>query len=296
MAFNREKAKKAGYSNQEIDAYLASKQPQPQKTLPGFIGNVGRNIGDIAGGLGNIAQTTGQAFLPTNVLFNPQQAGEAQQKLLQTTAGIPGQLLSEVGQAISNPMEYAYQNPIDILLALFPGLKFGGAAAKTAGRYVRTGKKIEEAAGRIPSVPSSMLEERFGTFTSPKEELYRGLAPAQGQIDLKNQLVREIVTQGRTGGGAISEPTGLDILGYRKGARAVGKVEKGKLATPEQRLFQRMGSEYSKVIQELSPELKALDKVFSQKAKAGSLVKKLFPFGVGGVIGYYLLNRLLPRQ
>lgn len=282
-----------GVPSEIVQQRVKQKYPEyGRKTGAGFIQNLTRNAGETVGGIGDLLQLSAQSRPD---ILNPQGSVQNQMNMVGAISQIPGQLAGEIGKFASDPVKYTYENPLDVLLSLYPGIKTGKTLTKTSSRYVRTGQKIGKAGESIGVIPEQQVSELFGKYFSP-EEIPNILRRAKIPSDLAGEfdkLIRGVAERkGKITKPKLNDPvTGKELLEERISQRTQGKVEKGKQATPEQRTRQEIGSQMSKILHDLSPELEKLDKAFGKKAKVGGAIKKIFPFGFGGAVGYYLLNR-----
>lgn len=136
------------------------------------------------------------------------------------------------------------------------------------------GGQAEKAAARAGNVSAEALEKKFGTFMNPNRKMVSGegsLASLGEKNGLINELKKEILAQGRSGGGVVPQPTFADILNARKGAY---KEAYDNLAPAAQRgLKKNIGRAYKEILHENVPGMKTYDQLYS----AMSTLEKSIP-------------------
>lgn len=270
------------------------------KSLKGLVENASKNAFGLAEGInGLLGPSLSPGIAPLNQLQStPQQ--------MSGMAAAPGAIAGDIKSLMSSPTDYAYENPLDLLLMLAGGAGIGGAAkagklgkiSSTTGpaKYVNTGSKIK---GMVEQMTpkrgqvDSMVEKEFGTTQSPNLGLIQGLGSAADQTKLSQLLKNEISTQGRSAGAGIKGVSVEDLLNFRQGSYK--KAYDSSLGPAEKELSKRIGTSYSKILHTLEPELKKLDKAYGRKEKikgqAGK-AKKGAAFVVGSAVAYKLLDKL----
>jgi len=292
----------------------APSKPKEKMSLKGLGSNLMSNIKDTGKGLW---QTFGDLMMgghPLGGLLDPQGAQESRKRTLQTAVNIPGAILSSAGEFISNPVDYAYKNPLDIALSIIPALK--GAKAVTKGA-VKAGTKVAKVTGKTAQTvgdlrkvkqlgeqigskvesqtfknASKLITERFGTARDPATKLYDDLVSAGGETEAKQIIGKEIVNlQGKVNM-KTGELSASDVLKKRIGTGNQAAYYKKQGLTTEQKIMQRLNHEYSSMLHDLDKGLIPLDERFSRVKKLSDKVQGATQY-LPRAVSYYLIYRTL---
>lgn len=178
LRFNYEKAKKMGYSDQEINQYLQSKQQQPavQPVQPvqqepedqGFLSNLFSDAGSLIKGVASLPK------VGLDVVTGKQKVEDVLQNVVEGT-------IDDYTKLVEDPLGEAYKRPLSTVLNVLPIAKVGSVASK-AGKLGKAGEiinKVDDAArgtagkvGNVISKPAKLADDVAGAIeknlTNPK--------------------------------------------------------------------------------------------------------------------------------
>ncbi len=177
MRFDIEAARRAGYSNQEIRAFMARNNLTAVKTVEGFGKNIvkssGKLVGDTASSLVNILNPD----LEKNTLANVVRLGGSLVSLV-----LPGEqgnedLARQVGQYYANryggldkAWESFYSDPAGVAADVSAVLGGAGLAAKGVG-LAGVGQKLTSVSRAVH--PFGIASKAVSTIASPAKSLFR---------------------------------------------------------------------------------------------------------------------------
>jgi hypothetical protein len=274
--------------------YGITPQAEQPKTIQGFGQNLISGGQNLMGGINNLLQAT---QTPLGISDYTKGSKDSFDFL----KGIPLGIADTVVGLASNPVDYTYKNPVNVIALLLgaKGLKDSGAVTKAsnAAKVIRhpiatTGEKLATTVKNTPgTIENSLLEKYFGTSTNPNPDLIKGVGTASDKGILSRILGHEISTQGKSPGGeTIKGPTAEDIFGFRKGAGAKGYDS--SLSPVHQQLWRNIQRAYSNVLHEANPETAPIDKAL-HTLKTVQKVTAHLPRATKYIITYEILRKLL---
>lgn len=286
------------YSDDEIGKRVLQKYPQYKeqvqepKSVKGLIQNLGTNAKGYADSFQQARQGR-MSQIQADVEAGKTPKVYGQSDLIKDVPRNILELAKEGVQFLKNPVDYSYENPLDVLLAAVPTAKAGAKVAKntvTTTKFVKSpmktiSKKIETKAERAGALPDEAFREKFGTKDNPNMELLDKLTGAGGEADLLKELLHEIVAF-ESSGGKLTK-TFSSALKKRQGLYNEGKAARGMDATPEQQLKQNMARAYSELLKEgagtggLDKAYSLLKKLESGKGKAKWGAERAIYTGIG---------------
>lgn len=291
-----QKARQLGVPEDIIMKRVKTKYPEyGKKSVGGFIQNIGKNVGDIGSGVYNLVNTGRKAFFSPD----PQEKSQAMSQTGSMLQNIPGAVAQDVGEFVSNPVDYAYKNPVDVLLSAFPVAKGAAKTARVATKAAKVavnpkravGRAIESRVADAGRIKPEALSKRFGTLRNPNEELVEGIGTARDKSKLLELLRQEIEGQLRYQD-LNKTPLYHDIFKLRQGAGQAARYGKGQAATAEQLLNRNIQRAYGEILKE-GAGTGRLDKVYNLLSNIEGAGKKALPYGVGGVVAYSLIQKLM---
>lgn len=166
MTFDYQGAKNAGYTDEQIGAYMRIKGTKPSQGSPsvgGFIGNIGKSAVENVGGIGSAIANTLNPDMEKNTIANLGKLAVGTGQLL-----IPGEQGLEdrpraVGQfykdrygGLENIKKTAYEDPVGLALDASVVLGGAGAGLKGLGAISKSSKLAK--AGQIASKVSKFVD------------------------------------------------------------------------------------------------------------------------------------------
>ena len=304
-----QKARDLGVPDEIIINRVKTKYPDyGKKSVGGFLQNLKANAGEVVGGLANVGGNILKAspFTPGS----QQEKTQATGNVLNVAKNAPGAIASDFTKLVSNPIDYAYKNPIDAATWALPvgkGLNIAGKGAVKAGKVAKTasyvvrpgalkttGEALESTIAGKGKVPNKALEDYFGTINNPNTTLYEKSTPVGDRGKILNILKREIGNQGRTDMPEAKQSY-TDIFNKKKSADVGAKWEKGKNPTSEQLLYKNISGAYSNILKNIDPEITKLQEKYGVMKKAEGIRKSAtsnIPHNIAGVIKWVVLYRL----
>ena len=273
MAFNREAAKKAGYSDQEIDAYLAQKKvPEQSTSLPA---SLMRMLG--GGGMADIA---GIAFEPGR---------QVRKAIGGTVEQNPYFTQSQAEGWSKNPVKEVGRSALkDILSAAILGTGVGGVS--TLGTKAGTAYLTQKAVSAGKEIPWEKVRSRA-------QETVGKLGEIGQDVELRdtlNNLLAKIVPSKNLGQTAMSateilntrrqllERYGTSILDWLKGGPSL-----------EQKVAGAVRGGLSELLHEAAPGTRLPDYLYSLYSKGGKFGGDIPTLAVKYGLGIPLLQQLL---
>jgi len=186
MAFDYQGAKNAGYTDEQIGAYMRIKGVKPDQgsaSVGGFVGNLGKSAVENVGGMGSAIANTINPDMEKNTIANLGKLAVGTGQLL-----IPGeQGLEDRPRAVGkfykdryggweNIKKTAYEDPVGLALDASVVLGGGGAALKGLGAVSKSSKLVK--AGQIAS--------KVGKFVDPLSASGKGLGKVVTKIPGSN--------------------------------------------------------------------------------------------------------------
>lgn len=230
MAYlNVDAAKKRGFSDQEIAAYMKKKKLQAggdahfakiqPKSVGGFVSNVGRDIGENIQGIAAIPGVLGQ------ILTGKTSLGEV--------GGAVGKgVFNEYKDLVTNPVDTAYNKPVSTVLDVLPFLQVAKAGlVGKAGKASRAITSIDEAANASRTLSKGAKAARY-TAPSLSEKTYLSnfVIPTKRAKDLRPlETARSMMKYGNSGsleeiGNRAATITGNDGFVTKLQRKAIGDV------------------------------------------------------------------------
>lgn len=297
---NLDEARKAGYSNEEINQWLSSHpntsfydNGKLEKTPPAWLSNktvpyVGAGLAGLIGSILGPLGTVGGAAAGAG-------GGEVIRRSLIDLLGYKDPNVHTVNNPPASATEGVKELGETPLVSAAVAYPAAAALPYAVGALPFSrpiaGKLLQWNASKSGQVPLEALTEKFGTNAQPNQKLTQGLTPAYGRAALDKLVSREIMSQGRSGTGKIPSMTFEDALANRTGAYAssgtsfLNKLTGG--ATPEQKLSGRIGQQYSSILHEYVPQTQPLDKIIQ-----GSKTMQRVGLGLGlGALLKFLLGK-----
>lgn len=307
MAFNKAAAKKAGYSDQEIEQYLAQKvQSQPQQQpLEAMLAKTGLFDIPVAGGILRNLESSGESYgrMALGAGYEGQRAVRSSLGD-KTQYGVNAQGKQKQNPFLSNQELQTFSNPKTAIpeaigrttnaalsaytVAKLPSVAKAVVSAPKAAKYLRhplktTGAKIEAKATSAGEVPQSLIDKFFNS-PEAKAKIMENVGTASDKGKMARILRGEVGTQGQTPGGGISGPTFKEFLRNRTGSYAKGRYATGTPPTAENQLWRNIGKQYDEILKEGAGTASS-DKIYS-------LLKNIEKTGKGGT--GYLVKYVIP--
>lgn len=213
-SFDVEKARQAGYSDQEIQSYMASKNLTPKFSLGGFASNVGKS----ALGLGkNIVTAIPNLIgMGANIVTGKQTLGE--------TGKAIGKGLKERYGGWDELARTAYFDPVGSLadVSLAGGAVAGAAKLGKFGRLASTAGKVS----RVTD-PLRMVRRASSVLTKPAGQLFAKKSVSGFLDDASSALAKKALRPSPSQQAEFLQATGMDIGDYStrmnlQGSGAVG--------------------------------------------------------------------------
>lgn len=275
MAFNRQKAKQAGYSDSEIEAYLAKKTqgPEQEATLPAALMRLlgGGGIADVAGTGFEVGRQARKA-LGQDVEQNPYFTGEQAQ-------GFKENPVKEVGSSLLS----------DLLGALAVGAGVGGVA--TFGTKAGVAQLANQAAQKGREIPFESLKQKA---TESVGKLGNISQDVELRDTLNNLLAKITPGQNTLGETAFSSPNALQTrrqLLERYGTSIFDWLRGGP--NLEQKVAGSVRSALTGLLHEAAPGTRIPDKLYSLYSKGGAFGGDLPSLAIKYGIGIPLVRKLL---
>lgn len=168
-SFDREAAKKAGYTDKEIDSYLKTQQTnsatntttaQPAKKVAAMPTKTKPSLGDNA--VSDVKNIAKALLTPHDLTGGAKNLGEmftkgAASNIKQFVSDAGLNVLKEYGDLIQHPAQHAFEHPVNTALDVLPFLPKvkGMVAGKTAGETTMTLKVDPKVANRIMQTSSA---------------------------------------------------------------------------------------------------------------------------------------------
>jgi len=290
------------------------------KSVKGFVGNVGKNLIDLLQGVGSLVQNSeSMSVNPLSLIKNPTEelnrVGQSWSSAADMVKNAPGAILSDLGSLISNPIDYAYEKPIDTALWAYPASKVLKGTLKVAGEganlarkasYVArpgllrsTGQALEREVASGGVVPNETIQNYFGTAMSPKKSLLEGVVVGGDPEGLLQKLRAQISTMGQSPGGSISQPTYADMSKLKEAADLRANWGNA-FPSPEEKLWRNISGAFGDIKGEATKNVPELQKKYGEMAQAGEFrkqagaqLKRSIPYvASSAIIGASLYNLL----
>lgn len=217
-SFDVEKARLAGYNDQEIQSYMASKNLTPKFSLGGFAENVGKS----ALGLGKNIVTAIPNLLGmgANIITGKQTLGQ--------TGKAIGQGLKDRYGGWDELARTAYFDPVGSLadVSLAGGAASGAAKLGKFGRLASTAGKVSRATD-----PFAMAGKASSVFTKPANQLFAKKSVSGFLDDASSALAKKALRPSPSQQANFLEATGMDIGDYSRnmGLQGSGSVGSSKI-------------------------------------------------------------------
>lgn len=274
MAFNRQKAKQAGYSDAEIDAYLAkNKEPEQEAALPASIMRLlgGGGMADVAGTGFEVGRQARKALGQEDVEQNPYFTGEQAE-------GFKENPIKEIGSSFLS----------DLLGAL--GLAAGVGGVATFGTKAGVANLANMAAQRGKNIPWDTVRERATQAVSK----FGNPATDVELRDTLNTILARINPNTTLGANEISSPMALQTrrqLLQRYGTNILDFLRGGP--NLEQKVAGSTRQALSGLLHEAAPGTKIPDKLYSLYSKGGPFGGDIPSLVVKYGFGIPLIRKLL---
>ena len=253
-------ARAAKIPEEQINSYLKTKYgvgggqqdnavAAPQKSVGGFVSNVGRDVVENVKGIAAIPS------LALRLASNPSQ-------ILETAGRVASGVIQDYGSMITNPGQYAYEKPVSALLNVVPAL--GTLKKLSAASKVGKVAEVAKAADTVGDVARTGKMAKVGEAVSEAGSRFslRGIKPSPSQYR------KFLENTGEKMENVVNKYKAYDFDGVQKAIQPLQDtfddlaLKSGKTVSAKQ-----VGTYFDKKISELTTGANALDPVEVGKAQ-----------------------------
>lgn len=273
---------------EDLPKYGISAPEQPKEySLEGLLGNAGQ---DVMGSVEGAYQSIPKVIDPLNPKLYKDPVGHIVDQSFQPLNQLMG-TVQGAGEVVSNPVDFAYENPVTTLLTLLGAAKGGGKITKTVKETGSikpkkiVGSKLETKVQGAGNAPVSLIEQFLN------ENVLKGATTGENAGAMARKLAKEKSGLNIGAGGAAGEGVPFTkIKDFRESAGQRGYGTTGA----DTRYYKNLQKAYSDILKE-GAGTEGLDKMYSllSKVEGGTRkTTKALPYIAGSALIYGLLNKL----